>query len=267
MPASVTLRLFPRSLPDYLPYLGEAVRALIYDSMRQSSPEFAARIHADNDYKPFVASAPIPPRRRQAQAGADPKTPAEDVPWAIRCGCLDEELADALIIGLWERYSGGESIRLGPAHFGFANPPWKVTHVAGYHDLMQAPPKREWQFRFLSPTAVTSRGRPIPLPVPDLVFRGLAIKWNMVAPAELRLPEEIVDEMPDRMELTACKGESRVVRLTSHGETGFRGSATFRVTGTDGRIARAAALMARFAGYSGVGRKTTVGMGQVVVEG
>ncbi|NSW58081.1 MAG: hypothetical protein HPY44_18910 [Armatimonadetes bacterium] len=25
--------------------------------------------------------------------------------------------------------------------------------------------------------------------------------------------------------------------------------------------------MARFAGYSGVGRKTTVGMGQVVVEG
>lgn len=267
MPAILVLRLIPRSLPDSLPYLGEAVRALIYDSMRQSSPEFAARIHADNDYKPFVASAPIPPRRRQAQVGADPESPTEDVPWAIRCGCLDEELTDALIIGLWERYSGGESIRLGPAHFEFANPPWRVTQVAGYQDLAQLSPLREWRFRFLSPMAVTSHGRPIPLPVPELVFRGLAIKWNMVAPAELALADELVTEMPQMIELTACKGESRVVRLTSHGETGFKGSATFRVTGTDGRISRAATLMARFAGYSGIGRKTTVGMGQVVVEG
>ena len=169
MPASVTLRLFPRSLPDYLPYLGEAVRALIYDSMRQSSPEFAARIHADNDYKPFVASAPIPPRRRQAQAGADPKTPAEDVPWAIRCGCLDEELADALIIGLWERtpaasITWARRIRV--------REPWKVTHVAGY-DLMQAAEAR-MAVPFPSLTVTSAAGRSASRAGPS--FRGLAIK-------------------------------------------------------------------------------------------
>lgn len=265
MPAILTLRLIPHSLPPSLPYLGEAVRALVYDTVRRSSPDFADRIHTDNDCKPFAASAPIPPRRPVPNPGDQPHPPDRELPWTIRCGCLDEELTDALVIGLWERYSGGEGIRLGTAHFTFASPPWKVRHVMRYEELAQAPWEREWRFRFMSPMAVTSHGRPVPLPVPELVFRVLALKWNLFAPSELRLPEEVVDEMPKRVGLTAWRGQIQTVRLTTHEELGFRGSAVFRMTGSDDRMVQAAAVMARFAAYSGVGRKTTIGMGQTVV--
>lgn len=266
MPSRLALSIIPCHIPSSLPHLGEAVRAVVYDSMLEASPAFAARIHGDDDYKPFVVSAPIRPRRprppREREGAA-----AEPEAWTIYCSCLDEELTDALVQGLWVRYRANQELRLGPAVFRFADPPWRVLAAMSYEQLLEARPRTSWLFRFVSPMALTSRNQHLPLPVPDLVFRSLVNKWNTVAPSTLHLDPETGEQIPAAVGLSSSRGETRSVRLTNHTEVGFVGEAAFRPVTHDQRLDGLIAALAQFAGFAGVGRKTTIGMGQVLVQG
>jgi len=115
---------------------------------------------------------------------------------------------------------------------------------------------------FHSPTSFQSKGMHIPVPLPNLVFGSLVDRWNTFSPVTLspevrRFGEEMVALSNYRLEsqVVPQKGGSPLI--------GGVGRATYTALGGDRYWLATMQMLADFALYSGVGVKTTIGMGQV----
>ena len=118
--------------------------------------------------------------------------------------------------------------------------------------------------RFLAPTGFKSGGLQMLFPLPRLLFGGLLNRWRTFVDAEAwpGLEEELegVAVASYVLETQAVRGkEGSVLR-------GCVGQARYDFSGLAPESARACGVLARFAFFSGVGYKTTQGMGQVVPE-
>lgn len=115
---------------------------------------------------------------------------------------------------------------------------------------------------FHSPTSFQSKGMHLPVPLPNLVFGSLVDRWNTFSPVTLspevrRFGEEMVALSNYRLEsqVVPQKGGSPLI--------GGVGRATYSALGGDRYWLATMQMLADFALYSGVGVKTTIGMGQV----
>lgn len=156
------------------------------------------------------------------------------------------------------------------------------------HHLAATPPKAI-QFEFVSPTAFSSAGLNIPLPDPLHVFESLQQRWNALnpLPAAFSLPDTFMDFMRHFVPLTEYSAHSEIVQLDTT-EIGFcaervkfaikshtkvnkrlrvkhpdRADALEAFNGLRDDLAQGIALLSDFAFFSGVGIKTTTGMGMV----
>lgn len=120
---------------------------------------------------------------------------------------------------------------------------------------------RKVSLLFHSPTSFQSKGMHIPVPLPNLVFGSLVDRWNTFSPVTLspevrRFGEEMVALSSYRLEsqVVVQKGGSPLI--------GGVGRATYTALGGDRYWLATMQMLADFALYSGVGVKTTIGMGQ-----
>ncbi|MCQ3933174.1 MAG: hypothetical protein DPW16_22220 [Chloroflexi bacterium] len=168
----------------------------------------------------------------------------------------------------------------------------------------QAPP-REFQMDFLTPTTFKVKGVDMPLPIPAHVFGGLERRWRELSGMALpRALNPFLDYFVAVEEVHRVNTVH--LRLQADHQTGFTGQVTFKIKPTSeqlpkdvrqyekftstGReayryqdayelnellksgqqaradLARAVGLLADVAQYVGVGRKTAMGMGFVVVS-
>lgn len=112
------------------------------------------------------------------------------------------------------------------------------------------------------------------LPLPHYIFPMLAIRWNELAPAALaslvqlkRIEQYIQD---DGMIISDYALRPHAVAFTNHPQKGFIGTCQYQVRGPDEpttpeaplTVRQQLLLLARFAFYSGIGYKTTMGLGQ-----
>jgi CRISPR-associated endoribonuclease Cas6 len=113
------------------------------------------------------------------------------------------------------------------------------------------------------------------LPLPQYVFPGLARRWEDLAPPELvgvvqkdRIDQYIED---DGIIIEDYDLRTHKVKFTTHFQPGFVGMCKYHLRGPDEptnleaplTVRQQILLLARLAFYSGVGYKTTMGMGQV----
>lgn len=119
------------------------------------------------------------------------------------------------------------------------------------------------RFRFLTPTAFHSRGRTLPLPLPELVFGGLLDRWHDWGgtPLGVGAPMTVEDCAALR------RHRLRSVSVTMEGKLiAFVGEAEFTLVRPEPAYAGLLALLGDFAEFSGVGQKVAMGMGCVRVE-
>ena len=130
---------------------------------------------------------------------------------------------------------------------------------------------------FLSPTSFESNNLHIPLPLPNLVFGSLVDRWNRFSPL-LKLAPELRQQMAETVAISHYELRSAAVPQKSgpdgrsQGSTplhiGAEGYVTYTIAGKSSeqrlRVELISKLqtLANFAMYSGVGVKTTTGMGQ-----
>lgn len=123
-------------------------------------------------------------------------------------------------------------------------------------------PNRKVSVTFGSPTSFKSKGMHLPVPLPSLFFGSLVERWNHFSPVTLspemrRFGEEMVA-------LSNYKLQTRpVIQKSGAPLIGAVGRATFTALGGDRYWLSVMQMLADFALYSGVGVKTTTGMGQV----
>ncbi len=239
-----------------LPFAGGAIHAQVLEWLRQGDPSVSKAIH-DSQYSPLSVSG-LMSNRHNAKVGE-----GDDV--YFRVGLLNGKLLNPLLNGLEE--SAESSFCL--ANFPFVlrsidllpgGDPWVGS--SDYVLLAKMPTVlNDLTLKFISPVSFKlNAGQGIQLfPLPESVFGNLRRRWNAFAPEEFKLPKIQWGEVVYDYVL-----ETQKVRLANSTEKGAIGWVRYQFP--DPEQARAATILAHFAFFSGVGRKTAMGMGQVILD-
>ncbi len=231
------------SLP---PTVGRALHGQCFRWLGAADPDLAVGLHGQE-------SMPLTVTLIRAKSGEQ---------W-LRLGLLRSDLLAPLLWGMSRdlggmitgaggggggvRAGGGVNCRLGR----FV----QVVEARRFEELMAVPVQRELQLRLFTPTSFKLDGYVQPFLLPELVFENLRRRWNGVAPAELAIGPVVWEG------LTAAFGlKTRALRMEGGSEIGALGWVRYYFP--DEEQARLATILAHFAFFAGVGRKTAMGMGQ-----
>jgi CRISPR-associated endoribonuclease Cas6 len=269
---SLAVRLTPTREAAVRATLGHQAHAAFLRAVRQADPALAEVLHAPQfPMRPFTVSPLL--GAGQAHDGRVTVQPDED--YYLRFTVLYQPIFEQFMA----RFLTGRGrpvVRLGRALFlvreVLATPgssPW-----AGYTSFGQlvrgAQPDDEITLAFTSPTAF-SFGRKawgqkiVPLPEPELVFGSLRKRWNTFAPPPMALERELSEYAAESVVVKQYQIETKMQHYGRSPQVGFLGRVTYVAMGRGEkaeRFRRQINLLADFAFYSGVGYKTTQGMGQ-----
>lgn len=266
--AAVSLTLKPHKTNAVPRWLGRATQAFLLHSIERFQPDLSSKVHDNSDMKPFTASTLIGGEARDDLLRFSPSMAVKVryttlhpslstllletlVPdWQIRGVLIHDQLfevtaADANV--LTNRATGSTSFE-------------KLLESASSHTTLR--------LTFASPTAFKStQGHFIPLPQPELVFSSLLARWNVFSP--IQLSDDLYIYCHENIALQSVDIRSEEVtfgRGVWNTVSGFTGQAVYHLLGGSEETRRCINALAAFAPYSGVGVKTTVGLGQVRVN-
>lgn len=132
--------------------------------------------------------------------------------------------------------------------------------------VYELPPMETLTLNFVSPTVFRVNDRDYPFPLPELIFTSLAKRAEQCL--GMRLPVEAIREQAQGLLLPIqWQGETRRVFCGNHGgATGFMGSYTFDLRYFDMEMQKLILLLSELGTFTGVGRLTAQGLGQLRVE-
>lgn len=286
---SLLLRLHPVEAGYVLPGSGNQVQAAFLDMVRQGEPALAEWLHTPNQRRPYTLSL------LQGFNHLTPEQLAEAINHhqsiAVAPGqvyWLRITMLDATVFSSFVRYlltqTRALTVRIGETRFEISRmisvpeAQHGATSWVAYSSFEELYARRSAQnryhFEFATPTAFSLGQKPWGkllklFPEPADVFESLARQWNCFAPENLHLskdglsPRDIASWCAEMVMVTAYHLETCHLSSSKFGQTGFLGDVTYEVKGNP--LAPQAlwlSTLARFALFSGVGYKTTMGMGQ-----
>ncbi len=254
---------------------GQHAHGAFFDILRQVDPDLATKVHeiaGKSKRKPFTLSPiqGLPSKRRNGQGNADTIHLREGWECWLRVTLLDETLFRTFIEYFLNPTSPQKSgeIRLGDAHFLVSeilttpgSHPWAgFTTLEDLQKRLDEPPPGSITFEFYSPTSFHLDNHIEVIPYPKLVFGSLATAWKNLSGEDL---VEAVEKYAEKnLELVLHRLERRAPILSNRSQLGSIGRVEYRFRHPeDSPLARALNLLADLAFYTGVGRKTTQGMG------
>lgn len=120
---------------------------------------------------------------------------------------------------------------------------------------------------FLTPASFRVYEQDYPFPLPELVFGSLAERWNNAAGEQVYDVGSVKQIAADYLIADRWQGNTKRVELSpKHGVTGFVGKFSYRLNLLPGEYRAMFMALAAFGEYSGVGRLTGQGMGQLRVS-
>ncbi len=140
----------------------------------------------------------------------------------------------------------------------------KAKDVTTFESLMaKAKPLKELIFDFVTPTTFKKGRYDYVLPEPYLVFKSLLNKWNAFSPIKIS-DKKLLSFVKKNILISGCWIKTKKTELMSRAKiTGFSGRVFFYVANFDEEKLKILNALSRFAEFSGVGRKTTMGFGKV----
>lgn len=231
--------------------LGRSIHALVLKWIQLGDESLAEKVHSAT-LSPLSLSGLLGYRHKQGIQEGDR--------FFFRISLLDGHILQPLLRGL-EQW-GDQPIELAKYPFILRN----IYTLPGTHRLAQinsypilANPSqslKEITLNFVSPTSFKQKDFIQTFPLPDLVFNNLIKRWNGFAPQEyqLTLPEW-------QSYVSAYELKTHSLKMEAGAEIGTQGWVKYHFPNPE--QAKIATILAHFAFFAGVGRKTSMGMGQV----
>jgi CRISPR-associated endoribonuclease Cas6 len=286
---ALLLRLHPIESGQVSPSSGPQVQAAFLDMVRQGDAALAEWLHAPNQRRPYTLgllqgfnhlSATQLEEAMVKNQGVQ-ITPGQ-VYW------LRITMLDATVFGSFAQYLIAKprmlTIRIGDARFEISrllstpdsnNPAQSWVAYSSFAELRAtSTAQRQYHFEFATPTAFSMGqrrwGKLLKMfPEPAYVFESLARQWELFAPVSLRLStngltsHDIANWCEENMIVARYSLKTRYLPSSKFGQSGFYGDVAYEVKGNPAAPeAQWLTPLARFALFSGVGYKTTMGMGQ-----
>jgi CRISPR-associated endoribonuclease Cas6 len=265
---SAVVAVSPREDLVLPPSLGRAAHALFLARVAAADAALAAALHADQRSKPFTAAfleEGVVAGQRQTVCRAGER-------YHLRFTSLTEPLSALLLervlpaLPEWVALERGvfrvEQVYTTREQHAWAGQDSYQALAAQYLLARAAPPARV-VLVFASPTTFRSEGRHVPLPLPGLVFGSLLERWNAFAPVGLE--EAISAFAATGLAVSRYRLATRLAALGGGKQVGFVGECEYLALGPAAHELRQVHLLAAYAFYSGVGHKTTMGLGRARV--
>ncbi|MFN6514382.1 MAG: CRISPR system precrRNA processing endoribonuclease RAMP protein Cas6 [Nostoc sp. CreGUA01] len=247
---SIVVELAAADVGEIPPTLSRALHALVLKWLAAANSSLAETIHASQN-SPLTIS-PLLGNRRQGGVRVGDY-------FYFRIGLLDGALVEPLMRG----FEQSETQSLVLADFPFilrqiyALPGTHQLAGAADYALLSNPPQvlNDIELHFLSATSFKQNQVVQTFPLPELVFNSLHRRWNVFAPEQYQLPNCEWNAV-----VTAYELKTYALKMEGGTEVGAQGWVRYRFS--DAEMARMATILANFAFFAGVGRKTAMGMGQ-----
>ena len=229
------LRLTLQSESPFPKDSNRAIHALFFQWIANANPQLAETLH-QSDNLPLTISHRI----------------LRNNDLEIRISLLSRQLLTPFLLGISQDLGKQIAIAKIPC---LLNLLIDLTSTTSYKDLFNKTPDKTINFRFHSPTSFKQNNRIQPFPLPELVFSNLLRRWNTFAPAEYHFPKIDWQGMTAAYDL-----KTKVIKkeVTEIGCVGW-----VRYVFKNEEQAKVANILANLANFSGVGRKTALGMGRV----
>jgi CRISPR-associated endoribonuclease Cas6 len=279
---SWVISLQPTESVSIPPNQGRAAHAWFLDQVRRADPDLADALHGGQTQRPFTVSNLLEigwPRKDKITLSPGKTYTLRITGFSPQLSALLRErlipelpptiaLADVPLRVTGNTTDGStELAEVSDAH------PWAGTDtfeaLVQRHTLRARIPRRVG-LHFASPTLFRSANMNVPLPLPDLVFGGLLDKWNAFAPIQLH--PQVRRFAEERLAVSRYRLETRHVAFGQDGRrgavAGCVGDCFYAIQVDDRYWMGLIHLLTAFAFYAGVGRRTTMGLGQCrVLEG
>lgn len=123
---------------------------------------------------------------------------------------------------------------------------------------------KTFTLRFLTPTAFKSNGRYVNFPDLSLIYKSLMQKKKLIFADALTDAEETLDSLVEHSRITSYKLQTTPFNLEGCRITGFVGTITVRIDGSDS-LRGYAQMLFRTGSLLGVGIKGSIGMGALEI--
>ena len=266
MLGAMIYRLRAREQGSLPVYNGRFMHAVAFKLLQQANARLAEQIHDGMQWKPFTSSMLTPAGRCRKQNGKWQLPAGAEVLW--RLTALQDDVLDIFL----RRIEPGREIYVGKLPFELAEVSadparYPGTGVCRGEELLAASLSAEKideiTLDFCSPTTFHSFGDDMPWPQPNLVFGSLAEKF-LQAGMPARLDIQMLKQYAANLLPIAWSGHTEVVAFdNTRIYRSFTGRFTYALSGLPPEARQTLLLLAQFAEFSGAGRMTGQGMGQV----
>ena len=286
---SLLLRLHPIASGEVAVGAGNQVQAAFLDMVRQGDAALAEWLHRPNQRRPYTVGLLqgfnhlTPGQLEEARTRQQLVAVQPGQTYWLRITMLDGTLFSSFAQFLIAK-SRALVVRIGEARFELSRlvstPEPDATGrswvaYASFEELhVLRAAQKLYAFEFATPTAFSMGQKPWGkllklFPEPAYVFEGLARQWEAFAPAHVRLeasglsPRAIAAWCEEQVIVARYTLESSYMPSSKFGQAGFQGKIVYEVKGIPTAAeAQWLTVLARFALFSGIGYKTTIGMGQ-----
>ena len=268
---SVVLLLVPTREATVGATVGHQAHAAFLKTVGEADPALAETLHLPNaPIRPFTVSPLLGvPAARDGRVRLSPEHE-----YALRFTVLYPPIFERFM-ARFLRGDGRPVVRLGSALLLIkeilvtpGSHPW-AGHSSWAQLASQARPADEIAFEFTSPTAFgfgqkTWGKKVVVLPEPEPVFGSLVRSWNSLAPPPLCLDRDaLMAYVQEHVVVKRLDGlETRMLHFSRSPQVGFVGRVTYGLMAPDEAVRCQLGGLADLAFYTGVGMKTTMGMGQ-----
>lgn len=246
--------------------IGHKLHATFFELIRQIDPNLNQQIHeSNNELKPFTLSSLMDVKSQSSSLRFTNNQTCQLRLTLLDGGALWQKLCNYFIENS-PLFLPLEAIQLQIVRMlttsGLDNTGWASSTT--WQTLVNTTPSTHIKLEFLSPTAFSMGKRDFNLfPEPKLVWGSLAAKWNKFAPVELKVNKALLGNF---VENNVFPIDYDILTNTLYYvgaiQKGFIGTCGYIIKNNN-YLANQVAALTEFARYSGVGYKTTMGMGQV----
>ncbi|MCS7071203.1 MAG: CRISPR system precrRNA processing endoribonuclease RAMP protein Cas6 [Anaerolinea sp.] len=257
--AIITLHLRPTHRATLPSWLGRSAQAWYLSQLQHVDPALSQAVHDGSRLRPFTLSTLFPISQ------GDKLELYPDRPVRLRVTTLHVDVTRLTLNGLVPHWLS-DGIDLHGQHLRVESIDTETTSFVGLLDTasVQQQPRRQ-TLAFHSPTVFNrTGGLQVPLPLPEYVFGSLIDRWTAFAP--IPLDEGLRAFVNEQVAVVDFEGRTRTISLerANRGQhIGFTGRATFHARSGEQPYLMQWHALGLFAAFSGVGKHSTIGLGQV----
>ena len=237
---------------------GEALHGLFFRILKRYSSDLASEIHSREEQRPFSLTPPVGDFELRHGYTIVP----QGTTLTFSLAFLSEELLTASVSAFLSVLRDGRVLTLSRKPVVLQNLDLHAGSFSSFPKIFSsASATRAITLEFVTPTSFRKNEMQVVFPQPELVFSSLLRRWN--AFSELKIPEEHAVYFP-LIKVSSYDLHTQLVHFSRYKIIGFKGRVEYELPeGSSEEFMQAVNALADFAFYSGVGAKTTMGMGQV----